>query len=289
MRSCSGASAARLKDCSRRSTRASSRRGERARISTWVVAWSGAGQSPSSTSRCSCRSPSAWPTSSPACEGGGCRSGRRFGATSAGSVSGSSWAPSSCSSPSPARGPAATGRRSTPRQRRRPTGRGSRSRCSPSSSRPAGSSPEAASFLTGRWSRRTSVAGMAVALAALAVIALVLIGTNPHALLFVLPSAHAWLWLVQARDRDARLRGLLYVAGLAGPLLVLGSMALRFGLGLDAPWYLGELTALGYVSGLHLHSRARVGRCGRPGARRHERPLRAVPVGRGSPRPRRCR
>ena len=88
---------------------------------------------------------------------------------------------------------------------------------------------------------------MAVALAALAVIALVLIGTNPHALLFVLPSAHAWLWLVQARDRGARLRGLLYVAGLAGPLLVLGSMALRFGLGLDAPWYLGELTALGYV------------------------------------------
>lgn len=92
------------------------------------------------------------------------------------------------------------------------------------------------------------VAGMAVALAALAVIALVLIGTNPQALLFVLPSAHAWLWLVQARGRDARLRAALYVAGLAGPLLVLGSMALRFGLGFDAPWYLAELTALGYVS-----------------------------------------
>ncbi len=92
------------------------------------------------------------------------------------------------------------------------------------------------------------VAGMAVALAALALIALVLIGTNPQALLFVLPSAHAWLWLVQARGRDARLRALLYVAGLAGPLLVLGSMALRFGLGLDTPWYLAELTALGYVS-----------------------------------------
>ena len=66
--------------------------------------------------------------------------------------------------------------------------------------------------------------------------------------LFVLPSAHAWLWLVQGRGRDARLRALLYVAGLAGPLLVLGSMALRFGLGLDTPWYLAELTALGYVS-----------------------------------------
>jgi Peptidase family M28 len=92
------------------------------------------------------------------------------------------------------------------------------------------------------------VAGMAVALAALAVIALVLIVTKPHTLLFVLPSAHAWLWLVQARGGDARLRAALYVAGLAGPLLLLGSMALRFGLGLDAPWYLAELTALGYVS-----------------------------------------
>jgi hypothetical protein len=92
------------------------------------------------------------------------------------------------------------------------------------------------------------VAGMLVALTALAVIALVLIGTNPQALLFVLPSAHAWLWLVQARGRDGRLRALLYAAGLAGPLLVLGSTALRFGLGLDAPWYLAELTALGYVS-----------------------------------------
>jgi Peptidase family M28 len=92
------------------------------------------------------------------------------------------------------------------------------------------------------------VAGMAVALAALAVITLVLIGTNPLALLFILPSAHAWLWLVQARGRDAWLRALLYVAGLAGPLLLLGSMALRFGLGFDTPWYLAELTALGYVS-----------------------------------------
>jgi hypothetical protein len=96
------------------------------------------------------------------------------------------------------------------------------------------------------------VAGMAVALTALAVIALVLIATNPHALLFILPSAHAWLWLVQARGRHARLRAVLYAAGLAGPVLVLGSMALRFGLGLDAPWYLAELTALGYVSALTL-------------------------------------
>ena len=45
------------------------------------------------------------------------------------------------------------------------------------------------------------VAGMAAALSALAVVSLVLIVTNPFGLLFVLPSAHAWLWLVQARNR----------------------------------------------------------------------------------------
>ena len=92
------------------------------------------------------------------------------------------------------------------------------------------------------------VAGMAVALCALAVVTLVLIVTNPFGLLFVLPSAHAWLWLVQARNRGPLLRTCLYVIGLAGPMLVIGSTALRFGLGLDAPWYLAELTALGYVS-----------------------------------------
>ncbi len=92
------------------------------------------------------------------------------------------------------------------------------------------------------------VAGMALALCALAAISIVLIVTNPHALLLVLPSAHAWLWLVQMRTRGSSLRTVLYVVGLAGPLLVLVSVAVRFGLGLDAPWYLAELAALGYVS-----------------------------------------
>jgi hypothetical protein len=92
------------------------------------------------------------------------------------------------------------------------------------------------------------VAGLTVALCALAIIGLVMIVTNPWGLLFLLPSAHAWLWLVQMRKRGTFLRTSLYVIGLTGPLLVLGSMAVRFGLGLDAPWYLAELTALGYVS-----------------------------------------
>jgi hypothetical protein len=91
------------------------------------------------------------------------------------------------------------------------------------------------------------LAGMAVALTALAFVALVLIVTNAYGLLFLLPSAHAWLWLMQVRSRAAAVRVPIYLAGLAGPLLLLGSFGLRFGLGLDSPWYLAELTAIGYV------------------------------------------
>ena len=79
-------------------------------------------------------------------------------------------------------------------------------------------------------------------------VALLVVATNPFALIFLLPSLHAWLWLPQVR-RQAALgsRRPLLAAGFLGPLLLLGSFALRFGLGLDAPWYLAELTAIGYV------------------------------------------
>jgi hypothetical protein len=104
----------------------------------------------------------------------------------------------------------------------------------------------------GQVTREQDLAGQAVALGALLVVMLVLIGTNPYALLFALPSAHAWLWLPQVRERNAAVRGLVYGAGLAGPVLLLGSFATRFGLGLDAPWYLAELTAIGYVPVMEL-------------------------------------
>jgi hypothetical protein len=42
-------------------------------------------------------------------------------------------------------------------------------------------------------------------------------------------------------------RAAVYCAGLLGPLLLVGSFANRRGLGLDAPWYLAELVAIGYV------------------------------------------
>lgn len=91
------------------------------------------------------------------------------------------------------------------------------------------------------------LAGTTAALLALAVVALLVVATNPFALVFVLPSLHAWLWLPQVRSRPVWTRAAVLAAGFLGPLLLGVSLAVRFGLGLDAPWYLAELTAAGYV------------------------------------------
>jgi hypothetical protein len=91
------------------------------------------------------------------------------------------------------------------------------------------------------------LAGHTAALLALAVVALLVVATNPFSLLFLLPSLHAWLWLPQVRWRAPWLRGVAFVAGFAGPLLLLASFARRFELGLDAPWYVAKLAAVGYV------------------------------------------
>jgi hypothetical protein len=84
-------------------------------------------------------------------------------------------------------------------------------------------------------------------LLALGVVSLLVIATNPFALIFLLPSLHAWLWVPHYRNRPLWTRAALLAAGLLGPLLLLGSLAWRYGMGLDAPWYLAELTASGYV------------------------------------------
>lgn len=91
------------------------------------------------------------------------------------------------------------------------------------------------------------LAGHTVALLGLAVLALATVATNAFALLFLLPALYAWLWLPQLEARPAWLRGALFAAGLAGPGLLLASFAFRYGLGADAPWYLAELAAVGYV------------------------------------------
>ena len=91
------------------------------------------------------------------------------------------------------------------------------------------------------------LAGHTAALLALGVVALLVVAVNPFALLFVLPSLHAWLWLPQVGSRAPWIRASVFVAGFAGPLLLLASFARRFELGLDAPWYVAKLVAVGYV------------------------------------------
>lgn len=91
------------------------------------------------------------------------------------------------------------------------------------------------------------LAGQTAALLVLGLVALLVMATNVYALLLFLPSLHAWLWLPQVRARPAVVRGLVFAAGLIGPLLLLGLLAKRFQLGFDTPWYLAELDAIGYV------------------------------------------
>jgi hypothetical protein len=91
------------------------------------------------------------------------------------------------------------------------------------------------------------LAGLAAALAGLGVLAVTLALAKPYALVFVLPSLYAWMWL-PLRSRLWQ-RALLYWTGLAGPLLGLALLARQLGLGaLDTPLYVTGLTTVGYLS-----------------------------------------
>ncbi|HEX5246519.1 MAG TPA: M28 family peptidase [Gaiellaceae bacterium] len=92
-----------------------------------------------------------------------------------------------------------------------------------------------------------ALAGHTGALLALAVVALLVVATNPFALVFLLPSLHAWLWLPQVRGRAVALRAAVLLLGFAGPALLVWSFAARYGLGLDAPWYIAWLYSLRYA------------------------------------------
>ncbi len=91
------------------------------------------------------------------------------------------------------------------------------------------------------------LAGHAGALLALAVVGLLVVATNPFALVFLLPSLHIWLWLPQVHSRGFWARALVLLAGFVGPAVLLWSFAGRYGLGYDAPWYVAWLFALGYA------------------------------------------
>ena len=91
------------------------------------------------------------------------------------------------------------------------------------------------------------LAGHTASLLCLGALSLLVVATNPFALVFLLPSLHVWLWLPQVRGAPVAVRLGVLVLGFAGLALLLGSFAGRFGLGWDAPWYLTELRAVGYV------------------------------------------
>jgi hypothetical protein len=91
------------------------------------------------------------------------------------------------------------------------------------------------------------LAGHTAALLALAALSLLVVATNPFALLFLLPSLHAWLWLPQVRRMALAPRLGVLALGFAGPALLVGEFAGRYGLGWDAPWYLAVLRSVGYV------------------------------------------
>jgi hypothetical protein len=91
------------------------------------------------------------------------------------------------------------------------------------------------------------LAGQVAALLALGVLSLVIFAMNPYSVIFILPSLHAWIWLPQLRKRPVAARAAVVAAGFAGPALLVGSFASRLDLGFDAPWYLAQLAAVGYV------------------------------------------
>jgi hypothetical protein len=92
------------------------------------------------------------------------------------------------------------------------------------------------------------LAGHSGALLALGVVGLLVAAVNPFALILVLPSLHAWLWLPQVQTRHPALRTSVFLAGLAGLAYLVWSFATHYGLGWDAPWYVAKLFAVGFAS-----------------------------------------
>ena len=77
------------------------------------------------------------------------------------------------------------------------------------------------------------LAGHTGALLALGVVALLVVATNPFALVFLLPSLHVWLWLPQVRESPALVRVLVLARRLrrprAPPLVVRRPLRARLG------------------------------------------------------------
>lgn len=90
------------------------------------------------------------------------------------------------------------------------------------------------------------LAGLAVALGAAGLVAVLLAVTKPYALVFVLPSLYAWLWL----PLEGRLwhRALLFALGLAGPVAALFVLGHELGVSIvGAALYTVGLVTVGYI------------------------------------------
>ncbi len=92
-----------------------------------------------------------------------------------------------------------------------------------------------------------TLAGYALSLIALGVVAVGTAVVSPYGLVFVVPSLYAWLWLPQIRPGRNWARDTLYGIGLSGPALAVVAVGTQLGLGLDAPLYLVSLVTLGFV------------------------------------------
>jgi Peptidase family M28 len=90
------------------------------------------------------------------------------------------------------------------------------------------------------------LAGYTAALAWLAAVAIVTALVMPFALVFVLPSLYAWLWLPLRAGTWPRIA--LYLAGLLGPIGALLVLGRELGLGvLDTALYVVGLATVGYI------------------------------------------
>ncbi len=87
-----------------------------------------------------------------------------------------------------------------------------------------------------------------MSLLALGGVAIATAAISPYALLFVVPSLYAWLWLPQIDARRGWLRDGLYGIGLVGPALAVVAVGTQLELGLNTPLYLVSLMTLGFVS-----------------------------------------
>jgi hypothetical protein len=90
------------------------------------------------------------------------------------------------------------------------------------------------------------LAGYTVALAFMGVVALIVAIARPYALVFLLPSLYAWLWL-PLRSR-LWTRAVLFSIGVLGPVAGLVVLGNQLGLGpIETPLYVASLVTVGYV------------------------------------------